>query len=236
MNTDYRRRLPHKQPNAAIIFVTFRTKNSIPKAIINQIQQRHHANQKAIQTGLITQQQAHIEDKKIFAAYDTALDSSPTDTLNPFSQLHKPQYAHHLMKTIQNGTTLGHYILHRYCIMPNHAHILIEPLPPHLPETFQPNPTFPSASQTLLKATWRAPDNPDHQFRPLQDIMKSIKGIASRHINQTANRTGALFQAESFDHYVRDQDSYYRIIQYIDNNPVKARLTNDPKNWPWHGP
>lgn len=36
---------------------------------------------------------------------------------------------------------------------------------------------------------------------------------------------------ESYDHVVRDQNELYRIVNYILNNPVKAKLCSDPSNW-----
>jgi len=40
-----------------------------------------------------------------------------------------------------------------------------------------------------------------------------------------------FWQAESYDHWVRDADEVERIIHYVENNPVKAGLINCPENW-----
>lgn len=68
----------------------------------------------------------------------------------------------------------------------------------------------------------------------LYRITKSIKGYTARECNKLLARTGETFwQEESFDHSVRNEDSFYRIKRYIERNPVKAGLVKDPEDWPW---
>jgi len=68
----------------------------------------------------------------------------------------------------------------------------------------------------------------------LRRITNGLKGVAAREANRILNRTGSRFwQDESFDHWVRDSVERQRIIAYIENNPVKARLARRPEDWPW---
>jgi REP-associated tyrosine transposase len=68
----------------------------------------------------------------------------------------------------------------------------------------------------------------------LATIMKSIKGFTARESNKLLKRTGQPFwQDESFDHWARDRGEHYRIIAYIENNPVKAGLVKTPDEWLW---
>jgi len=68
----------------------------------------------------------------------------------------------------------------------------------------------------------------------LEIITKGIKGYTAYRINQFLERTGrTLWQDESYDHWARDEDEMLRIIQYIENNPVKAGLCPQPDDWPW---
>src|SRR5205807_5531025 len=47
-------------------------------------------------------------------------------------------------------------------------------------------------------------------------------------------RTGQPFwQDESFDRYLRRSSQIERTIDYIENNPVSARLVGSPESWPW---
>jgi REP element-mobilizing transposase RayT len=61
--------------------------------------------------------------------------------------------------------------------------------------------------------------------------MKSIKGFSAREINKLLNRKGSIWQSESFDHIVRDEDELYRIINYVIMNPVKAGLVENWRDW-----
>jgi len=68
----------------------------------------------------------------------------------------------------------------------------------------------------------------------LSEITKEIKGFTAREINRILGRTGNKFwQDESFDHAVRSQNEFYRIVRYIELNPVKAGLVKNPKQWLW---
>ena len=68
----------------------------------------------------------------------------------------------------------------------------------------------------------------------LSQITQGIKGWTARQINRSLSRTGMPFwQNESYDHWARDEDEVYRIIQYIEQNPVSAGLCLSPELWPW---
>jgi len=69
---------------------------------------------------------------------------------------------------------------------------------------------------------------------PLAEITKLIKGRSARAANQALSRSNARFwQTESFDHWVRNPEEWQRIRAYIEQNPVKAGLVANPKDWPW---
>ena len=59
---------------------------------------------------------------------------------------------------------------------------------------------------------------------PLEKILQSRKRRTSREINAFLARTGALWQEESFDRIIRDEEHLYHCIQYIGRNPDKAGL------------
>jgi REP element-mobilizing transposase RayT len=68
----------------------------------------------------------------------------------------------------------------------------------------------------------------------MSSITKRIKGATSREANKLLGRTGQPFwQDESFDHWCRNGSELFRVIRYIENNPVKAGLVDKPENWPW---
>ncbi len=68
----------------------------------------------------------------------------------------------------------------------------------------------------------------------LPRITKSLKGYTARECNKLLSRTGEHFwQDESFDHAVRNEDEFWRIKRYIENNPVKAGLVKAKEQWSW---
>jgi REP element-mobilizing transposase RayT len=69
---------------------------------------------------------------------------------------------------------------------------------------------------------------------PLNRIMKTIKGYTAHEANRILDRTGCAFwQDESYDHWVRDETEFYRIVRYIERNPVSAGLVENAEDWPW---
>lgn len=69
---------------------------------------------------------------------------------------------------------------------------------------------------------------------PLSRITRTIKAFSARKANDILGRKGQSFwQDESFDHWVRDEASFLRIRRYIEMNPVRAGLVQEPENWPW---
>ena len=69
---------------------------------------------------------------------------------------------------------------------------------------------------------------------PLPVITRWLKGSTARKANLLLGRTGRPFwQDESFDHWVRSQKEFARIVAYIEHNPVKAGFVESPHLWPW---
>jgi len=58
----------------------------------------------------------------------------------------------------------------------------------------------------------------------LEDVNHSIKRYTATKINQRLGRTGQFWHHESWDRLVRSEKHFFKIVSYIENNPVKARL------------
>ena len=101
-----------------------------------------------------------------------------------------------------------HYELYAYCIMPNHVHLLIRSLIEKFP---------PSREPTAVS--------------PVAEIMRLLRGRTARYCNLALHREGKFWQHESYDHYVRNEPEMERIILYILNNPVKAGLAKEWRDW-----
>ncbi|MCX7015429.1 MAG: hypothetical protein NTW86_23230, partial [Candidatus Sumerlaeota bacterium] len=136
--------------------------------------------------------------------------------------------------------------LHRYVIMPNHVQILLEPLEKDLLEK-EPAGKPALLEPALRKPGWKAGATVAPAFPPassstareeaerhwLHSIMHSIKGYSAREANRVLGRRGSFWQREFFDHWARDEAEYARIVDYMDQNPVKAGLCGAADQWKW---
>jgi len=86
------------------------------------------------------------------------------------------------------------YSLDAYCVMPNHIHLVCTPL-----------------------------EKQDSSVS-ISEIMQSLKGYTGHQANKILGRQGTFWQHESYDHVVRDEADYQRIVQYVLDNPVRAGL------------
>jgi REP element-mobilizing transposase RayT len=69
---------------------------------------------------------------------------------------------------------------------------------------------------------------------PMPIIMRWLKGRTSRVANQILGRTGTAFwQNESFDHWIRSTEELQYLIEYVENNPLKAGLVKTKEQWQW---
>jgi REP element-mobilizing transposase RayT len=64
-------------------------------------------------------------------------------------------------------------------------------------------------------------------------VVADWKEYTAREANKVLGRRGQFWAKDSWDTYMRDSDHELRARNYIENNPVKARLVRDPKDWPW---
>jgi putative transposase len=65
----------------------------------------------------------------------------------------------------------------------------------------------------------------------LSRIMHGVKGVSARKINIHRGTTGPLWQDESYDRIVRDEQDFIRKLEYISLNPVKAGLASSPEQY-----
>jgi putative transposase len=69
---------------------------------------------------------------------------------------------------------------------------------------------------------------------PVWKITRAVKNMSARDANLVLGRTGERFwQDESYDHWVRNQKEFDRIVRYIEENPVRAGLVGSAEEWPW---
>jgi len=86
---------------------------------------------------------------------------------------------------------------------------------------------------------------PDHVhlvFTPLCDargsfsvneIMQGIKSASAHHINRLLRRKGQVWQHESFDHVLRQEEAILAKVEYVIQNPIRAGLVKAVREYPW---
>lgn len=65
----------------------------------------------------------------------------------------------------------------------------------------------------------------------LAEILHSVKSFTAKRANAALGRDGEFWQAEYYDHLVRDEADYGRAVEYVLGNPAKAGL----HGWRWVG-
>src|SRR5215831_7658124 len=68
---------------------------------------------------------------------------------------------------------------------------------------------------------------------PLSKLVQAWKGISSKYVNKILHRSGQWWQQDYFDRYIRDDADFHKAVHYIENNPLKARLIKNPRQWLW---
>ena len=66
----------------------------------------------------------------------------------------------------------------------------------------------------------------------LEEIMRQVKGFSALKINARRGQRGTLWQDESYDRIVRDEEHLYRVMQYIGRNPAHCGIAQpDTNRW-----
>jgi REP element-mobilizing transposase RayT len=68
---------------------------------------------------------------------------------------------------------------------------------------------------------------------PTHSVVQRWKAFSARQTNVLLGRTGTLWQTDFYDRFIRDEGHYATAVDYIERNPVKARLAAQPKEWPF---
>lgn len=215
----YRSNLPHLQPKEGTLFITYRLYGSIPQSVIQRLQEEHRQtiekieseHRKIILTDLpldIQKQWKAIYKKKKYDEdwhYFEEFDSFLDSNLNEPHWLKRPEIAHLVADSIHFSNN-RHYKLWAFCIMSNHVHLLVTMLPD-------------------VPILWK--------------VLQNRKKYTAVHANKLLGLTGQFWERESYDHLVRDSRHYQknefeRILWYILNNPVKAGLVANWRDWEWN--
>jgi len=219
------RNLPHYHPPDATLFLTFRLAGTVPKPVMRQ-----YASEKQWlknETERIKRLKSDDDSLQI-QHHEARLLEFHRNWFRRFEEiLHKAETGPTWLKNDAVAKVVADALHYRdgrvfqldsYCIMSNHVHAVFAP--------------FLSAAELREGRSFRGisflSENP-----PLDAIMKSLKGYTAWEANRVLGRKGTFWEKESYDHAVRDNAEFHRIMNYVLNNPVKAGLVSDWRQWKW---
>ena len=171
--------LPHLDSLVLLQFITFRLADSLPANFVQDLERK-------LSKRLIDEREYH-------AAINKFLDLGKGPIY-----LKQAEIAQMVAETLLRFDGVK-YELWNWVLMPNHAHILLKVMEPHL----------------------------------LSEVMHSIKGYTAVTANRMLYRRGRFWAPDYFDRYIRDRQHLAHVMNYIDQNPVKAGLCDTPETWPW---
>jgi REP element-mobilizing transposase RayT len=65
----------------------------------------------------------------------------------------------------------------------------------------------------------------------ISQVMRYIKGRYARLHNQALNTSGDVWQDSFHDHGIRDEESLWQIVRYIEQNPIVGGLTSSAADY-----
>jgi putative transposase len=65
----------------------------------------------------------------------------------------------------------------------------------------------------------------------ISQVMRSLKGYASREINRRLGTSGSLWQQSYYDQVIRDEAQLAAAIEYIEANPVREGLVEEKASY-----
>ena len=231
----YRRKLPHRHSPGATLFVTFRLAGSIPKSVVEQWKQEkvwlekenerleRLAKEKQTEVCSTVEQTSVCFPKpqemflqfqrRWFAKFEDVLHKEESNVVWLKNENIADMIAENMKRRDREF-----YKLICFCIMSNHVHAVFTPL---------------LNERSLTEVKHSSPLRFKSKNATLGEIMQSLKGCTAREANKILNRAGKFWEIESYDHEVRNGEELDRIVKYVLNNPVKAGLVKNWRDWRW---
>jgi type I restriction enzyme R subunit len=185
---------PHWSQAGAVVFITFRTHDSIPREVIErwerekqewlQLRGRSNGRHSSVVLPTLSEKERADFQQSFDRCREEFLDSCHGRCL-----LRRPELARIVADSLLHFDGLR-YRMGDFVVMPNHVHLLA---------------VFPSAKE-------------------MKDQCDLWLHYTAFRIHQAIGEKGKFWQQEPFDHLVRSPEQYEYLRRYISENPVKARL------------
>lgn len=216
-NYIYHRKLPHWQPPEGTFFITDRLYGSVPKPVIERLKSEH---QQALQL-------LDIDHKSSLEAVAKGLSKETKQTLEGI--LHRKRYDESKRHFQRFDTFLDSNLNEpHYLKDPSIAQLNLDNYHHYAGRYFTLWACCIMSNHVHLLLTLK-PEAPI-----LWKVMQDMKKYSGRKCNQLLGLSGQFWEAESYDHLVREKaGEFERILWYILNNPVKAGLAKDWRDWPF---
>ena len=185
---------PHWSQTGAVVFITFRLADSIPKKVLNRWDREKREWLRArgrLSVGDWKSAVRLLPDRERIAFHRRfdRIRESFLDTCHGECLLRAPDYRRVVVETLDYFDR-QRYRLGDFVVMPNHVHLL---------------------------AVFNRAESMRRQCR-------SWLHYSAYRINQLRGQKGKIWQQEPFDHLARSPRQYEYLRKYIEQNPVKAGL------------
>ena len=77
--------------------------------------------------------------------------------------------------------------------------------------------------------------NPGKNPEALSLLMKRLAGRQTRYVNKLEERSGSLWEGRFKSSIISSKEYLLACCRYIELNPLRAGLVNDPKDYLWSG-
>jgi len=178
--------LPHFDSVNVTQHVTFHLSDSLPQTVLQRLDAELKSFPKA---------KRDIERRKKIEAW---IDAGHGSCI-----LRDPAIASMVQKSLLTFDALRYRLL-AWVVMPNHVHVLFQPID--------------GWTVAKIVASWKK-----FTARQIFDDRRN-RGEAS---------DASVWHREYWDRFIRDHTHLLQAIEYIHNNPVKAALVKTPESWPW---
>jgi REP element-mobilizing transposase RayT len=205
------------------LFLTFRLVGTVPKTVLARWKAERELLEKEIAKTLRYAKTSELSSaqKLRFVQFNRQWFKRFEDILHAESSgpiwLKEPKVAEIVAEALHHRDG-KEFRLNAFCIMSNHVHAVFRPL---------------LNGRSLTEVTGSSPLRIESAEPPMDAIMRSLKRHTARQANLWLGREGKFWETESYDHEVRDDDEFASIVEYTLNNPVKAGLVDDWREWEW---